>query len=64
MEDMDYTLFIRKVNENLNLDLGHYKETQMKRRLISLYTKHGFTSFIPYFNALINDKQLMSEFME
>jgi chemotaxis protein methyltransferase CheR len=64
MEDVEYNLFIRKVNDNLNLDLSNYKETQMKRRLTSLYTKRGFNSFIPYFNALIKDKELLNEFMD
>jgi chemotaxis protein methyltransferase CheR len=64
VEDVDYNLFIHKVNENLMLDLGNYKETQMKRRLTSLYTKRGFSSFIPYFNALMRDKDLMNEFMD
>jgi chemotaxis protein methyltransferase CheR len=64
MEDVEYNLFIRKVNDNLNLDLSNYKETQMKRRLTSLYTKRGFKSFIPYFNALIKDKELLNEFMD
>lgn len=64
LEDLDYSLFIRKVNENLNLDLGNYKETQMKRRLTSLFTKRGFSSFIPYFNALMKDKDLMNEFLD
>ncbi|MEX2416206.1 MAG: protein-glutamate O-methyltransferase CheR [Paenibacillaceae bacterium] len=64
MEDLDYNLFIRKINENLNLDLGNYKETQMKRRLTSLFMKRGFSSFLPYFNALMKDKELMNEFMD
>jgi len=64
LEDLDYSLFIRKVNENLNLDLSNYKETQMKRRLTSLYIKRGFTSFVSYFNALTKDKDLMNEFMD
>lgn len=64
LEDLDYSLFIRKVNENLNLDLSNYKETQMKRRLTSLYVKRGFTSFVSYFNALTKDKDLMNEFMD
>ncbi len=64
MEDLDYSLFIRKVNENLNLDLSNYKETQMKRRLTSLFMKRGFTTFISYFNALTKDKDLMNEFLD
>jgi chemotaxis protein methyltransferase CheR len=65
LEDLDdYNLFIRKVNENLNLDLANYKENQMKRRLTSLFMKRGFSSFIPYFNALIKDKELMNEFVD
>ena len=64
MEDLDYNSFVRKVNDNFKLDLANYKETQMKRRLTSLYTKRGFNSFSAYFNALVKDKQLMDEFMD
>lgn len=64
LEDLDYNVFIRKVNENLNLDLGNYKETQMKRRLTSLFMKRGFSSFTQYFNAIVKDKELMTEFMD
>jgi chemotaxis protein methyltransferase CheR len=64
LEDLDYRMFIRKVNENLKLDLGNYKETQMKRRLTSLFMKRGFHSFAAYFNALVRDADLMNEFMD
>lgn len=64
MEDMDYVLFTRKVKEQLSLDLGNYKETQMKRRLTSLRLKRGFDTFASYFNAMIKDPVLLNEFKD
>lgn len=64
MTDMDYTLFVRKVREHLSLDLSHYKETQMKRRLTSLRDKRGCSSFAAYFKAMMQDGQLLEEFKD
>lgn len=64
MEDMDYTLFVRKVKEQLQLDLSHYKETQMKRRLTSLRDKRGFANFSAYFKAMMQDERLLAEFKD
>lgn len=64
MEDLDYLHFIKKVKDNLTLDLSNYKETQMKRRLTSLRLKRGFESFAAYYNALISDPELMDEFKD
>jgi chemotaxis protein methyltransferase CheR len=64
LEDTDYVQFIKKVKDNLSLDLSNYKETQMKRRLTSLMLKRGFETFATYYNALLNDKDLMNEFLD
>lgn len=64
VEDMDYSLFVRKVREHLSLDLSQYKETQMKRRLTSLRNKRGYASFAAYFKAIMQDEQLLAEFKD
>lgn len=64
LDNADYTLFTRKVKEQLHLDLGNYKETQMKRRLTTLRDKRGFATFAEYFNAMIRDADLLSEFTD
>ena len=64
MEDMDYVLFTRKVKDTLSLDLSNYKETQMKRRLTSLRLKRGFETFASYFDAIMKDPDLLSEFKD
>jgi chemotaxis protein methyltransferase CheR len=64
MEDMDYNLFIKKVNDQLSLDLSNYKETQMKRRLTSLRMKRGFDTFTSYFNSMLKDPALLNEFKD
>lgn len=64
MTDMDYMLFVRKIREHLALDLSHYKETQMKRRLTSLRDKRGYANFAAYFKAIMRDEHLLEEFKD
>lgn len=60
----DYKQFIEKVKRKTGIDLGLYKEAQMKRRLTSLYEKRGFHSFEEYFQGISQDKQLLAEFLD
>ena len=60
----DYTEFIERVNRRHDIDLGLYKETQMKRRITTLRNKRGFTSYIHYFEAMNKDNELMKEFID
>ncbi|MEF3301803.1 CheR family methyltransferase [Paenibacillus sp. GYB003] len=64
MEDLDYALFIKKVKEYSAIDLSQYKESQMKRRLTTLYTKKGFASFASFFDAMTRNKELYYEFLD
>jgi chemotaxis protein methyltransferase CheR len=50
--DKDYVAFIEKIKRKSGIDLSLYKETQMKRRLKSLYEKKGFQSFHEFFLAM------------
>jgi chemotaxis protein methyltransferase CheR len=63
-EDPDYSLFIKKVKDATAIDLSQYKEAQMKRRLTTLWTKKGYTSFVTFFDALMKDKALLYEFLD
>lgn len=64
MEDKDFALFIKKVKDYSAIDLSQYKEAQMKRRLTTLYTKKGYTSFTSFFDAMAKDKELYYEFLD
>ncbi|GGF88781.1 CheR family methyltransferase [Paenibacillus abyssi] len=64
MEDQDFALFIKRIKEKTDIDLSQYKEAQMKRRLTTLRSKHGFTTFEAYMSALQTDQQLMNEFLD
>jgi len=64
VEDLDYGQFIRSVRASTGIDLGQYKETQMKRRLTTLRNKRGFSTFAEYFQAIMKDKALMAEFLD
>jgi len=60
----DYHGFISRVKQLVGIDLSLYKEAQMKRRITSLRDKRGFNSFIAYFEALKQDKELLNEFID
>ena len=60
----DYEKFIDGIKRKTGIDLGLYKEAQMKRRLTSLYEKKGFKNFVEFFAALDKDRDLMNEFLD
>ncbi|WP_274651645.1 CheR family methyltransferase [Paenibacillus humicola] len=64
MEDLDFAAFVNRIKEKTEIDLSQYKEVQMKRRLMTLRQKHGFSSFAAYMNALEKDGGLMNEFLD
>ncbi|MGM7721917.1 CheR family methyltransferase [Metabacillus sp. Hm71] len=64
MVDHDYEQFIGKIKQKSGIDLSLYKEAQMKRRLVSLYEKKGFTSFRDFYNGISKENELYYEFLD
>lgn len=64
MEDQDFALFIKRVKDATAIDLAQYKEAQMKRRLTTLRQKHGYDTFVLFFDAMVKDKKLFYEFLD
>ncbi|WP_433946435.1 CheR family methyltransferase [Paenibacillus sp. SN-8-1] len=62
--DPDYVGFIQSVKQHTGIDLAQYKEAQMKRRLTTLRTKNGHSSFASFFEAMMADKKLFYEFLD
>ncbi|MEH6939451.1 protein-glutamate O-methyltransferase CheR [Bacillus sp. JJ664] len=60
----DYIDFINLVKKKSGIDLYLYKESQMKRRLKSLYEKKGFKSFVDFFKGMEKEKELYYEFLD
>lgn len=60
----DYQEFITCIKSKTGIDLSLYKEAQMKRRLISLYEKKGYKSFLEFYNTIQRDKVLLNEFLD
>lgn len=58
-----YELFKDKVFQLTKINLNAYKERQMKRRIDSLITKNGFSSYISYVELLKKDKAKLDEFV-
>jgi chemotaxis protein methyltransferase CheR len=63
-EDEDFALFVKKIRELTTIDLNQYKEAQMRRRLTTLRTKKGFSTFFTFFEAMAKDKSLLYEFLD
>ncbi|MED1673828.1 protein-glutamate O-methyltransferase CheR [Pallidibacillus thermolactis] len=61
---MDYVNFIEKIKMKTGIDLSLYKEQQMKRRLTSLYEKHGYKSFLDFYRGIEKDKDLLYAFLD
>jgi chemotaxis protein methyltransferase CheR len=64
MDDQEYEQFIKKIKQKTGIDLSLYKEAQMKRRLISLYEKRGFSSFSDFYIGLSKQTDLYYEFLD
>ena len=60
----DYQGFIKGIKYLTGIDLSLYKETQMKRRITSLYEKRGFNGFLDYYKHLGKDKYLLNELLD
>src|SRR5699024_9900654 len=64
MADLDSVNVIAGVKKKTGIDLGLYKEAQMKRRLTSLREKRGFNDFSSYLQAINKDQALYDEFLD
>lgn len=60
---MDYESFKKEINIISGINLGAYKEKQMKRRIDSLMRKNGYELYDLYFKALKTEKPLYEEFI-
>ena len=60
----EYDAFVEKIKIKTGIDLSLYKQSQMKRRLTSLYEKKGFSSFFEYYRAMSSNSELLEEFLD
>ena len=56
MDDKDWELFKKKLNERTGIDLQLYKEPQMRRRIGNLVTRAEMNSFSAYFDKVSKSK--------
>lgn len=62
--DHDYKQFIQSFYKLTGIDLSKYKESQMKRRLTSLYEKRGYQSFQSFFEHVKQNSDLLKELLD
>ena len=60
---MDYNEFKKSVQGLTHIDLGDYKERQMKRRIDTLMRRNNFFQYDEYIRALRVNKELYAEFI-
>ena len=63
-EDMDWTVFKRKLKAKTDIDLDLYKEPQMKRRIGNLVRRGNFAGYTAYFDHVVKDKDQFAAFIE
>src|SRR5690625_3162910 len=61
---MSYDEFIKRVYQDIGINLQLYKKKQMKRRLTSLRDKRGYDNFYSYYAAITKDHKLLDEFID
>ncbi|MGE5587925.1 MAG: CheR family methyltransferase [Clostridia bacterium] len=64
VQDMEYGLFRKKVMQAVGIDLGCYKENQMKRRLAAALTRSGHANLFDYWRAMEQDPALLRDFVD
>lgn len=60
---MDYEGFKVQILRLTGIDLGNYKEKQMKRRIDSLISKNNYSTYDSYLTALRTDSAIYNEFI-
>ncbi|MBT9253105.1 MAG: protein-glutamate O-methyltransferase CheR [Brockia lithotrophica] len=63
-DDASYRVFVEGVRRRYGIDLGQYKEAQMRRRITSLIRRRGFSGYAEYFAAVERDEELRREFLD
>ncbi|MBQ9478343.1 MAG: protein-glutamate O-methyltransferase CheR [Selenomonadaceae bacterium] len=64
MDEKDWALFKKKLDQRTGIDLQLYKEPQMKRRISNLVTRAEMNSFVEYFDKVSRNKDDFAEFIE
>jgi len=60
----EYEQFTSNIKTLTGIDLSLYKESQMKRRLTSLYEKKGLSSFTEYYKNIKMEPTVLNEFLD
>ena len=64
MDDKDWQLFKKKLNDKTGIDLDLYKEAQMRRRIGNLVDRSDVDSYVAYFNKVSQSKEEFASFIE
>lgn len=59
----DYPIFIKNVKGKTGIDLSLYKEQQMKRRLISLSNRYGYSDLESFYKEMEKNPILIDSFL-
>lgn len=59
----DYAIFVEQVHRKTGINLAHYKEAQMKRRLTSFRDREGYMNFKAMLQGFEKDPVLLERFL-
>lgn len=61
---MDYEVFKRRLKDTIGLDLNHYKQQQMQRRINQWLDRVGAANYVEYIKTLQSDPEERGRFTE
>ncbi|MCL5982894.1 MAG: protein-glutamate O-methyltransferase CheR [Firmicutes bacterium] len=64
VQALDYNFFIKKIKEKVGLDLGSYKEQQMKRRIHQLMQRYGTEDYNAFLLLLDREPAILQHFTD
>lgn len=59
----DYPIFVKNIKGKTGIDLSLYKEQQMKRRLISLSNRYGYSTLEIFYKEMAKNPALVESFL-
>ncbi len=63
INEQNYNYFITSLKQQFHIDISLYKQDRMRRRIDSLSRK-GFENYTHFINALRNDQELFTHFID
>ncbi|MDH2886964.1 protein-glutamate O-methyltransferase CheR [Bacillus cytotoxicus] len=64
INEQNYNYFITSLKQQFHIDISLYKQDRMRRRIDSFLSRKGFENYTHFINALRNDQELFTHFID